>query len=320
MRTKTIGILMMTLAVSSGAALAQEKGFLARETARDYRERARFPESSRALAPGEKDPVKEKRTPTHQTQRGPEGKGAALSVWTGAVSYETGRPVDLFATVEEGTALEVSADVVGAAGELVAQAVYADDGRGADRKAGDGVWSARVTMPGGTEPELAASYMVKVRARLIDGDVRETVGGFLYSNPAGRLTGRYRDELRDGSLLVSAEVDVARSGRFHLAATLYSTKGEPVGTAQAAAELQPGRQWIDLTFYGLIFHDRKVAGPYRLGTVALATTSGMPNALNDLVENAHVTRAWRLDQMTSKPFDNPTLLDAAARLEAAASQ
>jgi hypothetical protein len=63
-----------------------------------------------------------------------------------------------------------------------------------------------------------------------------------------------------------------------------------------------------------------VAGPYRLGTVALATTGGMPNALNDLVENAHVTRAWRLDQMTPKPFGNPNLLDAAARLEAAASE
>lgn len=318
MRTRTtLGILMIALALP---AVAQEKGWLARETAQDYRERARFPESSRALAPGEKDPVKEKRTPTRQSQRGPEGKGPALSVWTGAVSYEAGRPVDLFATVEEGVALEVSADVVGEAGDLVAQAVYADDGRGADRKAGDGVWSARLAMPGGTEPELAASYMVKVRARLVDGDIRETIGGFLYSNPAGRLTGRYRDELRDGSLVVSAEVAVTRSGRFHLAATLYSPKGEPVGTAQGAAELQPGRQWIDLSFYGLIFHDRKVAGPYRLGTVALATTGGMPNALNDLVENAHVTRAWRLEQMTSKPFGNPNLLDAATRLEAGASE
>jgi hypothetical protein len=323
MRTKMIGILMIAMAMP---VMAQERGWFAQETAKDYRLRARFPESSRALAPGENDPVKEKRTATHQSARGPEGKGAALSVWAGSVSYEVGRPVTLFATVEGGIgngALEVSADVVGEAGDLVAHVVYGDQGRGGDRKAGDGVWTARFRMPAGMEPEqpeIAASYMVKVRSRLADGDVRETVGGFLYSNPGAHLTGRYRDELRDGSLVVSAEVDVTRTGRFHLAGTLYSKKGEPVGTAQAAAVLEPGRQWIDLTFYGLMFHDRQAAGPFRLGTVALTTAGSMPNALNDLVENAYVTRAWRLDQMTAKPFANLNLLDAAARLEAAASQ
>jgi hypothetical protein len=318
MRTKTIGILMIAMALPALAG-AQDKDWIVRETARDYRIRARFPESSRALAPGEKDPVKEKRTSTQQSSRGPEGKGAALSIWAGSVSYEVGRPVTLFAKIEGGAALEVSADVVGEAGDLVAHVVYGDQGRGADRKAGDGVWTTRFRMPDGVEPEVAASYMVKVRSRLADGDVRETVGGFLYSNPGAHLTGRYRDELRDGSLVVSAEVDVARAGRFHLAGTLYSKKGEPVGTAQAAAELEPGRQWIDLSFYGLMFHDRQVAGPFRLGTVALTTAGSMPNALNDLVENAYVTRAWRLDQMTAKPFANLNLLDAAARLEAGSS-
>ncbi|HWM95275.1 MAG TPA: hypothetical protein VN493_31260 [Thermoanaerobaculia bacterium] len=314
---KSFGIMMMTLAVALAAlpSIAQERSWIARETAREYQEQARYPEHSRALKVGETDPVKEKRTATKQTQRGPAGKNDALSVWAGAVSYEVGKPVRLFATVEGGVALEVTGEIVGAAGDLVAMVVYADNGKGVDQKAGDGIWSARLRMPEGLEPELAASYMVKVRSRLLDGDVRESVGGFLYSNPAAHLTGRYRDELRDGNLVIAAEVDVTRSGRFHLAGTLHSLKGEPLGTAQASAELQPGRQWIELSFYGLMFHDRKVAGPYRLGTVSLATTGGMPNALNDLVENAHVTRAWGIEKMTSKPFGNPRLLEAAKRLE-----
>lgn len=313
---KTFGIVMIALSVLPAAAQEMgQKGWLARETAREYREQARFPESSRALKPGDADPVREKRTATAQTQRGPEDRGPALSVRAESVSFEVGRPIRLFATVEDGIALEVTGEIVGAAGDLVATFAYADDGKGIDRKAGDGTWSARVRMPAGLEPEVAASYMVKVRSRLLDGDVRESVGGFLYSNPAAHLTGRYRDELRDGSLVVSAEVDVTRSGRFHLAGTLYSMAGEPVGTAQAAAELEPGRRWIELSFYGLMFHDRQVAGPFRLGTVSLATTGGMPNALNDLVENAHVTRAWKLEQMTTRPFGNPRLLEAASRLE-----
>src|SRR5215213_4373827 len=314
---KTFGIVMIALAAIPAVAqqMGQEKGWLARETAREYREQARFPESSHALKPGDADPVREKRTATAQTQRGPEDRGPALSVRAESVSFEVGRPIRLFATVEQGIALEVTGEIVGAAGDLVATFAYADDGKGIDKKAGDGTWSARVKMPAGLEPELAASYMVKVRSRLLDGDVRESVGGFLYSNPAAHLTGRYRDELRDGSLVVSAEVDVTRSGRFHLAATLYSMAGEPVGTAQAATELEPGRRWIELSFYGLMFHDRQAAGPFRLGTVSLATTGGMPNALNDLVENAHVTRAWKLEQMTTQPFGNQRLLEAAARLE-----
>ncbi len=314
---KTFGIVMIALSVMPAVAqeMGQEKGWLARETAREYREQARFPESSRALKPGDADPVKEKRTATAQTQRGPEERGPALSVRAESVSFEVGRPIRLYATVEDGIALEVTGEIVGAAGDLVATFAYADDGRGIDKKAGDGVWSARVKMPEGLQPELAASYMVKVRSRLLDGDVRESVGGFLYSNPAAHLTGRYRDGLRDGSLVVSAEVDVTRAGRFHLAGTLYSMAGEPVGTAQAAAELEPGRRWIELSFYGLMFHDRQVAGPFRLGTVSLATTGGMPNALNDLVENAHVTRAWQLEQMTTRPFGNQQLLEAASRLE-----
>ena len=83
--------------------------------------------------------------------------------------------------------------------------------------------------------------------------------------------------------MILAEVDVARPGRFHLAGTLHTLKGEPVGTAQSASELEPGRHWIELSFYGLMFHDRKVAGPFRLGTLAFSTTGGMPNALNDLI-------------------------------------
>lgn len=314
---KTFEIMMMAAMValpSVAQEIRQEKGWLARETAREYREQARFPESSRALKPGDADPVKEKRTATAQTSRGPEGR-AALSVRAESISFEVGRPIRLYATVEEGIALEVTGEIVGESGDLAASFAYADDGRGIDKKAGDGIWSARVRMPEGLEPELAASYMVKVRSRLLDGDIRESVGGFVYSNPRAHLTGRYRDELRDGSLVIAAELDVNRAGRFHLAGTLYSMNGEAVGTAQAAAELEPGKQWIELSFYGLMFHDRQVAGPFRLGTLALSTTGGMPNALNDLVENAHVTRAWKLEQMTTRPYGNPRLLEAASRLE-----
>jgi hypothetical protein len=319
----TLGCSLGLLALAAPIfAQAPDAGLFARKTADAYRTLARYPESSRALAPGDKDPIREKRLPTKQTARGPEGT-PSLTVWASAVSVEVGRPVDLFAEPalagKPALPLEVTGEVANEGG-IVAQVTYHDDGKAPDARAGDGVWSARLALPAGLEPESAASYMVRVKARMLDGDVRVAAGGFLYSNPAAHLTGRYRESVVDGNLVISALVSVQEAGRFHLAGTLYTLQGEPIGTAQAAANLEPGRHWIPLSFYGLMFHDRKAAGPYRLGALAFSTTSRMPNALNDLVENAYTTHSYRLAAMTARPFGEVKLLDAAQRLEAEASR
>jgi hypothetical protein len=312
------------LCALASAAFAQvpDAGQFARQTAAEYRQLARYPESSRVLPPGAADPVREKRMPTKQTVRGPEGT-PSLSVWASKVSVEVGKPVDLFAELSSpgkpALPLEVTGEVANADG-IVAQVSYHDDGKAPDVKAADGIWSARLALPAGLEPESAESYMVRVQARLLDGDVRNAAGGFLYSNPAAHLTGRYRDAVVNGNLVIQAQVDVRAAGRFHLAGTLYTLKGEPVGTAQAAASLEPGRHWIDLSFYGLMFRDRNVAGPYRLGSLAFSTTTRMPNALNDLVENAYVTRPYNLAVMTARPFGDVKLIDTAERLEKEAAR
>jgi hypothetical protein len=309
--------LAATALPSSAQPQADPPGWILRETAKDYRERARYPESSHVLKPGEADPVKAKRTPTRQSLRGPDG--SELSVWAGAVSVEVGAPIDLFASFDTrgkaAPAVEIRGEIANDAGGVVAEVAYRDDGRGADAKAGDGVWSARLILPAGLEPALAATYRVMVQARLANGDLRDASGGFLVSNPAAHLTGRYRDELRDGNVVISAEVDIREAGRFHLSGTLYSRAGEPIGTAQAAAALEPGRHWIEMSFYGLMFQDRQAAGPYRLGTLALATVTSMPNAFSDLVVDAWVTRPYRLQQLNRAPFGEPSLLKAAERLE-----
>jgi hypothetical protein len=310
-----IAIAMMTLAAP---VLAQpQAGQLARDTAKEYREAARYPESSYALKKGADDPVRSKRLPTRQTRRGPDNAEPALSVWAAKVSFEKGQPVDLYATLENRgkavPAAQVTGEIADSYGSILTMVDYRDDGQGPDRKAGDGVYSARLAEFLDAAP--AASYMVRVRVRMTNGDLREAAGGFLVSDPAARLTAHYRDFLRDGSLVIAAEVEVTETGRFHLAGTLYSASGEPVGVAQAAANLEPGRRWIELSYYGLMFHDRQATGPYRLGSLALSTTTRMPNALNDLVENAYTTRPYRLQQMRDVPFERPALLESARRLE-----
>jgi hypothetical protein len=310
MTRKNLGIVIMIAAAAVGRLQAQEAGQLARETAKEYLEQARYPESSRALKRGEGDPIRAKRQVNRVSRRGPDAAEPTLSVWAAKVSFERGQPVDLFATLEtQGKALagvaQVTGEIVDDSGAILTEVAYRDDGHG--------VWSARLS-PEGLGGAPAASYMVRVKARLANGDLREASGGFLYSDPAAHLTGRYRDFLREGDLVIAAEVEVAEAGRFHLAGTLYTQSGEPLGMAQAAAQLEPGRRWIELPFYGLMFHDRAAAGPYKLGTLALATTHRMPNALNDLVMDAYVTRPYRLQQMRDVPFERPALVEAAKRL------
>lgn len=294
-------------------------GWVALESARDYEVRARYPESSRALAVGEVDPVRAKRVPAPHSLNTP-GVDGLLTVWSSEVSFEAGAPVVLHVAVtglppQDLARTRVTGEVFDAAGNSIG-AVHYRDGGWRDEARGDGTFTGVFRFPVERTPQLAESFLVKVTAETPNGEILRAASGFLLSNPHAQLTGRYRDELVDGDLVISAEVEVAQAGRFHLAGTLYSASGEPVGWAQAAAKLEAGTHFIPLSYFGLMFTERKVTGPFHLGSLALSTTSGMPNALNDLVENAHTTRAYPAAAFRAEPYGDPALLDAARRLEA----
>src|SRR6185369_5452671 len=138
---------------------------------------------------------------------------------------------------------------------------------------------------------------------------------FLYSVPLAHLTGRYRDALTDGHLVVEAEVAVEELCRFHLEATLAGADGTPIAWAQNALPLDAGTAWIPLTYWGLVFRERNVDGPYVLRTVALSTTGEMPNQKNDVVTDAYTTRAYRAADFSDAAFNDPNLIETAERLE-----
>lgn len=311
---------------------------LAAHTAQQYRQLARFPADNQPLDIDAPDPILAARTPTRQTLPGPYGAEPALSVWASGVSFQQGDSVSLYAALDVadyGTDLDLLTlppETAGGpwlitgsleslqAGQL-AELEYRDDGEGADFLAGDGVYTATYSLTSVEAPKLgqAENIAVKVTAKNEAGDERKAIGGFLYSNPAAELTGRFRDRLEDGSMIVSAQVEVFAKGRFHLSATLDDILGRSLGSAQAAEILDPGIHWIDLPYYGLIFHKRGLPGPYRLSSVTLATTNGMPNALGPVLTDVHLTRFYPLALMTRAPFNQPDLIDAARRLEAEAA-
>lgn len=295
---------------------------LAKQAAAEYRRRARYPRSAQPLAPGEPDPIVRDREITPVEQRGPGGSEPALVVQPAQASFEAPEPAVLYAHLAvRGTpvaAREITATLLTEALVPIGTIAYRDDGAEGDPAAGDHRWTAVVALPPEATPALSASILVQVRALTARGEERKAATSFQYARPHARLTGRWRDGPRDGSLVVSAEIEVLEAGRFHLEATLYSDGGaEPLAWAQTAATLSPGLHWLELGYYGLILHERGVDGPYLVRYAALSTTSAMPNAKNRLVVDAHRTGPYSAASFTARPFDDPTLLEAADRLEQA---
>jgi hypothetical protein len=333
---KTTKFLLWTLAVLPALAQAQTAVQpLGLSAAQDYAQQARYPDWSQALDAGAVDPLLDARAPTRQSRLGPNGAGPRLTVWASTVSALPGDTVTLFASLTNTSskarslleAAPTSGNTVAAAqlkGELVARQLgalgtvaYRDDGVAPDSLAGDGIYTARYTLPTTRTPALgsADSVMVTVDAVLTNEELRRAAGGFQFSNPAARLTGRYTDAVRNGNLVIAAEVEALAPGRVHLSGTLADALNQPFTTAQTAQNVQPGKQWLELSFYGLAFHDRQVSGAVNLASIALISSGGMPNALGPVLTNAHVTKAYALPQFTSASFNHPELLENARRLQ-----
>lgn len=330
---KTMRFLSLLAVATAALALAlpalgqslPDAGWLASETAADYRAQARYPAHARALAGDGEDPIVTKRTPSPITVAARAEQGASLTVWPAAVAFVAPRPAVVYGRLSDphgqAVAGDVRGEVVDEAGAVRAKLAFFDDGVAPDTAAGDGVYTAVHVPAAAAKGVRAESLMVRVSA-LARGEraAIEAVTGYLLSHPGATLTGRFRDAEAGGDLVVGAEVRVELAGRYHLAATIEAADGTLIGMAQAARQLAPGRQWLDLEFYGLMFSERGVAGPYRVAAITLTDATSMPNALGEVMKGAHTTRAYPLARFTREGFGEPALLESARRLEADAAR
>lgn len=326
---------MVALSLMSAGAHAADVPKLAESAAREYRELAKYPEWTLPVPAGASNPVLSERKPAVITQLGPNGSGPALAVWASDVRYERGDEVLVYAQLQErrpkdrdilsapsGSAQgpwTVTGELLDQSGEALAALAFNDSGAGADERANDGVFSATYTLGEAAQPALgqAASLGFRVTAVNDAQESRVALGGFQYSHPAARLTGQFRDRVEAGNLVLSAQVVAKQAGRVHMAVVIDNALGLPLAIAQKSLELAEGEQWIDVPVYGLVLREAG-AGVLRVGSVTLTTTQGMPNALGEVLEQAHTTAAYLPGVFTDKPFGRASLLDAAARLEALA--
>lgn len=290
-------------------------GTVQMHAAKEYRKGARYPEFNRLVAAAGVDPVRDKGQAHPLFLRSEDG--VELELWTSKLSYRAGDTISFFARPKGAALVSVSGDIVNQAGEQVGYLRFFEGASGLEK--GSDVWSANAVMKKSLPtPELAEAYLVKLDVVFADGTVLNGSSGFLVSNPWADLTGEYRDAVVDGNLVISAQVEVHRTGRFHLAGSLASVDGSPFATSQTAVVLEPGLHWIDLPYVGVLFHDRDVRGPVSVAALQLRTTGGMPNAMNDLVENVHMTKPLKALALSDRPYGDAALGATADRLEAEA--
>ncbi len=321
----------------TNTALAAEAPNLAERAAADYLELAKYPEWSLPIPADAANPILSERDPAVLSQSGPNGAGPALSIWLDEVRYELGETVSVFARLQDRALADsdiltspqpkaagpwtVSGEVVSQTGDAMGSLEFNDKGEGADAQAGDGIFSAGYTLTdsGQPAPGQATNLGYRVTATNDAQETRVAFGGFQYSHPAAALTGVFKDRVENGSLVISAQIDVKRAGRVHIAGVLNAVTGTPLAAAQAAKVVAEGVQWVDLTVYGLILREAALAGPFTLSSVTLTSTQGMPNALGPVLEDAHTTSSYLPVAFTDKGFGRVDLLDAAARLQAIAA-
>jgi len=141
-----------------------------------------------------------------------------------------------------------------------------------------------------------------------------------FSSPVApaEFTGVKGEEIRDGSLVLTVGLNVKMPGRYTIEGNLVA-EGGPVAHARNDVRFErAGPAEAELEFFGKIFHERGLAGPYKLtGLRGAQDTSpldprdleGDPEAVDRMLENLETTEphkrvipTWE-DEYTTRPYE-----------------
>ncbi|AWF79881.1 hypothetical protein BTJ40_03075 [Microbulbifer sp. A4B17] len=255
----------------------------------------RYPPENRAIKTPEQDPITQTFAVDERTTHSEEGD--SLTLWTDEKFYLRGDIIRVFAYQADSDGDRVSA-------ELTALLVYEDQevvGTLAFSDS-DGDLIYEVLMEAGSfNGQALEAGIFKV---IVDTDIDglRDAAAFTLSEDTGSYTGSLRDSVTaDGNLLIEAEVEISRDGRYYFQGSLYNDDQSPIGTTQNAFELTVGRHWVPLEFYGLLIRDAGQDGPYLVKQLSIARVT-VPMARDSAFEPGYYTERYSLDQFTDIPY------------------
>ncbi len=138
--------------------------------------------------------------------------------------------------------------------------------------------------------------------------------------PPARFTGKVSDWLESGSLVLEVGVDVRRDGNYTIQGNLYSKLDDrPVAYTTFTGPLKTTDHVVRLEYYGLVFHDAGIPGPYVLRRLRgrklpEGTQSGRGADLRTM-ELAYETKSYSLEEFTSAEWTSPLKQSQIAALE-----
>jgi hypothetical protein len=169
---------------------------------------------------------------------------------------------------------------------------------------GDGIMMATVNLDAETARRNRGEWGVYVDA-YIEGERRGPTAPFYLMLTDAKVSGPYRVEIENGSLVAYVGVQGTVPSRQHLKGELWGPHGEPISYAWVRNDATPvGPSTMKLTFYGKVIRDSGIDGPYEVKNLLLTTFDDN----NDRIENVAVSPgltspAWSHTQFTDVPIN-----------------
>jgi hypothetical protein len=158
--------------------------------------------------------------------------------------------------------------------------------------------------------ETAATVNLRVEFEFAPGMTQVASFPFLYTPkkvvPA-RFTGKFREAIVDGTLVVYAGIEVKKAGWYLVDANLWGADDSPVAWTRYKGNLATSDKEVPLEFFGKVLVDAKSPSPYQVRQLRGARhvelqdpdTESMP-----FFDGTFTTRAYALDKFSPDEWDS----------------
>lgn len=272
----------------------KEKTALHQAILKDHETFTRYPSQNVRFERLDRDPVA-MIYETHERTTQSEDRTASITAWTDQKYILQGDSINIHARVDDTNQTGINNELISAvyANEQVSLGTFElkDTNQ-------DGTYSLQLTS------EQTQNWPIGIYKVLIASShkqLSETVS-FVISPPAIQLTGEYQERITpEGNLLFEIEVETLEAARYYVRASLYATGNAPIGSAEFSDNLNAGKHWVPLTYFGLMIHDGNEPGPYFIQTVELAK-AGIPMLRMPPAQANFYTDSYTLEQFNSQSY------------------
>jgi len=261
----------------------------------------RFPPHNQIFNGEGSDPVARAIAPEERYSVSNDGE-LALTLWSDKKSYQTGEVINIQAYVSAVSNNQKITSVL--TGNLIANEVKTLTTLNFIDEDGDGIYSSTINTLDLDGTQLSTGFY-KVLVSNNDGDVVDSVA-FSLANEHIQLTGKFRDRIYNGDLVVEAEAQILSQGNYYFRASLYGKQpdqnADSAGlSTQQRVQLSVGTHWIALPFDGYMFHQHSQVVQYILRRVSAQKIS-FPANIGDYLEPNYEINVYSIDDFSDEPY------------------